>query len=245
MSASKRPICGYVIYDGPSAIDGERIIAVVTGIRGSRNTKTGKMVQTYIIRPDMHPIDAVKTGNDRSICGDCINRGDGTGKGRICYVTLIHGPAVVYKSYARGIYPLASPEAVADVVAGKMVRLGTYGDPAAVPIAVWEALISKAAGWTGYTHQWRTAAAGWARLVMASADTLSDAKEAWLRGYRTFRVAQSATKGREINCPASEEAGKRTQCAACKLCMGSTSGSPVSIQIAPHGAGAKHYKVAA
>ena len=245
MSASKRPICGYVIYDGPSAIDGQRIIAVVTGIRGSRNTKTGKMVQTYIIRPDMHPVQAVKTGADRSICGNCVHRGDGTGNGRSCYVTLIHGPAVVYKSYARGIYPLASPEAVADVVAGKMVRLGTYGDPAAVPIAVWEALISKAAGWTGYTHQWRTAAAGWSRLVMASADTLSDAKEAWLRGYRTFRVAQSATKGREINCPASEEAGKRTQCAACKLCMGSTSGSPVSIQIAPHGAGAKHYKVAA
>lgn len=236
---------GYVIYDGPSMIDGERIIVVVTGLAGSRNTKTGKMVQTYIIRPDMHPLEAVRTGADVSICGGCVHRGDGTGKGRSCYVTLIHGPANVYRSYLRGVYPMASAADVADIVAGKMVRLGTYGDPAAAPLAIWEQLVSKAEGWTGYTHQWRTADAGWSRLVMASADSIGDSKAAWLRGYRTFRVGAEAVKGREVNCPASEEAGKRTQCISCKLCMGSTSKAPVSIQIAPHGAGARNYREAA
>lgn len=236
---------GYVIYDGPSMIDGERIIVVVCALDSSRNLKTGNMVQTYIIRPDMHPIEAVRGGFDRSICGDCVHRGDGTGKGRSCYVTLIHGPSHVYRSYLKGVYPAATPAEVAEIVAGRMVRLGTYGDPAAAPLAVWEVLVSKAEGWTGYTHQWRKAEAGWQRLVMASADSQNDAKEAWLRGYRTFRVGSSAMTGREVNCPASAEAGKRAQCISCKLCMGSTSKAPKSVQIAPHGAGAKHYQEAA
>jgi hypothetical protein len=240
----ERP-AGYVIYDAPSMLDGQRIVVIVTGIKGSRNTKTGKMVQTYILRPDMHPLEAVRTGADYSICGNCPARGDGTGKGRICYVTLIHGPRNVWQSYMRGVYPKATASEVAEIVAGKMVRLGTYGDPAAAPLALWETLIAKAEGWTGYTHQWRTAEAGWSRLVMASADSVADSKAAWLRGYRTFRVGAVPMTGREINCPASKEAGERTQCISCKLCMGSTSKAPVSIQIAPHGAGAKHYKEAA
>lgn len=241
----KAQAAGYVIYDGPSILDGQRIIVVVTGLLASRNTKTGKMVQTYIIRPDMHPMEAVRTGADASICGDCVHRGDGTGKGRSCYVTLIHGPANVYRSYLRGVYPAATAAEVAEIVAGRMVRLGTYGDPAAAPLALWQTLVAKAAGFTGYTHQWKRIDPAWSRLVMASADSQTDAKEAWLRGYRTFRVGAAPMAGREVNCPASEEAGKRTQCIDCRLCMGTTSRSPVSIQIAPHGAGAGHYKEAA
>lgn len=238
-------VSGYVIYDGPSMIDGERIVAIVTGLTGSRNTKTGKMVQTYIIRPDMSPLEAVRKGKDVSICGTCVHRGDGTGEGRSCYVTLIHGPRVVYDAYSRGIYPAATPADVADVVAGRMVRLGTYGDPAAVPLAVWQALVSKAAGHTGYTHRWRHVDRAWSALVMASADGEGDAYDAWLMGYRTFRVGAAPIKGAEINCPASKEAGERTQCITCRLCMGTTSRSPVSIQIAPHGTGAAHYREAA
>lgn len=231
---------GYVIYDGPSMIDGERIVAIVSGLRGSKNAKTGNMVQTYIIRPDVDPITAVHTGADESICGDCIHRGDGTGKGRSCYVVLMHGPLVTYRAFLRGAYEAATPVDVADIVAGRMLRLGTYGDPAAVPLPVWEALVSKAKGFTGYTHQWRHIDPAWSRLVMASADTPIDAIEAWQKGFRTFRVGAAPMTGREINCPASEEAGKRTQCIDCGLCMGTTSRSPVSIQIAPHGGGARY-----
>jgi hypothetical protein len=231
---------GYVIYDGPSMIDGKRIVAIVTGLTGSRNAKTGAMVQTYIIRPDMAPIEAVRTGADVSICGGCVHRGDGTGGERSCYVTLVHGPRVVYDAYSRGIYQDASPEAVAHVVAGRMVRLGTYGDPAAVPLMVWEALIARTAGWTGYSHQWQTLTAGWSRLLMASVDSVEQMDEAHEQGWRTFRVGSEPVRGVEINCPASEEAGKRVQCIDCLLCMGSTSRSGKSIQIAPHGTGAKY-----
>lgn len=231
---------GYVIYDGPSMIDGERIVAIVVGLDGSRNTKTGKMVQTYIIRPDMSPLDASRTGSDVSICGTCVHRGNGNGDERSCYVTLIHGPHVVYGAFLRGLYPDASPEAVAHIVAGRMVRLGTYGDPAAVPLPVWQALLRWTAGWTGYSHQWPTLTEAWSKLVMASVDSVEEMDEAHERGWRTFRVGSEPVRGVEINCPASKEAGKKTQCIDCLLCMGTTSRSPRSIQIAPHGTGAKY-----
>lgn len=231
---------GYVIYDGPSMLDGERIIVVVTGLAGSRNQKTGKMVQTYIIRPDMHPLEAVRTGADRSICGDCVHRGDGTGKGRSCYVTLIHGPRNVWQSYQRGVYPAATAAEVAEIVAGKMIRLGTYGDPAAAPLALWETLLAKAEGWTGYSHQFRKIDRAWSRLVMASADSPKDAAEAQLLGYRTFRVGATPLK-REVLCPASEEAGKKTMCIACKACMGNGAKAKANVYIPPHGAGAAHF----
>lgn len=233
-------VSGYVIYDGPSMIDGQRVVAIVVGLAGSRNVKTGNMVQTYIIRPDIAPIEAVRTGNDVSICGGCKHRGDGTGGARSCYVTLIHGPHNVYKAYARGIYQDASPEDVGDIVAGRMVRLGTYGDPAAVPFPVWQALVARAAGHTGYSHQWRTLTGAWQRLLMASVDSVEEMDEAHEGGWRTFRVGSEPVRGVEINCPASEEAGKRVQCVDCLLCMGTTSRSGKSIQIAPHGTGAKY-----
>ena len=233
-------VSGYVIYDGPSMIDGERIVAIVTGLTGSRNTKTGKMVQTYIIRPDMSPLEAVRKGKDVSICGSCIHRGDGTGEGRSCYVTLIHGPRVVYDALSRGVYPSATPADVAEIVAGRMVRLGTYGDPAAVPLAVWQALVSKAAGHTGYTHRFRDIGPAWSRLVMASADTPKDADDAHALGYRTFRVG-SEPVGREVLCPASEQAGKKTTCMDCRACMGTAGKARASIYIPAHGTGAAHF----
>jgi hypothetical protein len=130
-----------------------------------------------------------------------------------------------------------------------MVRLGTYGDPAAVPLPVWQALVAQAAGWTGYSHQWPTLTEGWQRLLMASVDSVEEMDEAHEQGWRTFRVGSEPVRGVEINCPASKEygerVGKRVQCIDCLLCMGGTSRSGKSIQIAPHGTGAKHYQEAA
>ena len=49
----------------------------------SDNEKTGNMGQIYIIRSDMLPSEALKTGNDYIICGDCIHSKQGT-----CYVNV-------------------------------------------------------------------------------------------------------------------------------------------------------------
>lgn len=234
-----------IIYSGPSLIDGKPIVAIALKKR-SKNTKTGPMVQTYIIRADIDPRDASKNGEDYSICGSCPHRGTPTNDKRrkqavkrSCYVNLGQGPTGVFKAYNRGIYPeVVGHKAIASLGRGRMVRLGTYGDPAAVPAYIWESLISEAEGHTAYTHQSGVATAQ-ARpdFMMISADTEEEARAAWAQGKRTFRVIKSVSdivQGSEISCPASKEAGFRTTCNSCGLC-GGASVKAKSIAIVDHG----------
>ena len=58
-----------IIYKGPSLLDGAPIVVIAT--YSNRNTKTGHVVQTYILRADINPLEASKTGADVSICGNC------------------------------------------------------------------------------------------------------------------------------------------------------------------------------
>jgi hypothetical protein len=236
---------GYILYQGPSAIDGKPIVVIATGFANkSANGKTGDMIQTWIIREDIAPNEAIKSGEDESICGQCIHRParkaeiEATGAKHIrCYVKVWQAPLVVWKAYKRGIYPIASHDDVTKLCTERMVRIGSYGDPYAAPIALWRAMTSKALGWTGYTHQWRKAGVDWAKLVMASADSLADMLDAHKKGYRTFRVTAKPfdnVKGVEAICPASKEKGATTDCATCRACMGTSGKAKVSIQIARH-----------
>ena len=228
-----------IIYNGPSLLDGSPIVAIAT--YSNRNRKTGAMVQTYILRADMNPLEASKTGADYAICGTCPHRGTPTtdperkqAAGRTCYVNLGQGVLATWRAWQRGVYPDAqTPGPIQSIGAGRMVRIGTYGDPAAVPASVWQMLISKAEGWTAYTHQ-----SGWRPdLAMQSADSLQEARAHWAVGRRTFRVMIDLGEldpTREVLCPASKEAGRRTTCAACKLCAGSATRSPKSVAIVQH-----------
>jgi len=233
----------YVIYDGPSLIDGKPIVAIAQVKSGNR--KTGNMVQTWILRSDMDPITASRTGEDSSICGDCPHKGMPSDKatgwaiGRSCYVNLLFAPNGVYKAYKRGSYPIAKGHnAIRAIGLGMGVRLGSYGDPMAVPEYVWRSLTSAAEYVTAYTHGANTMP----DMVMTSADNATQAHEAWGKGERTFRVISALDKiikGKEILCPASEEAkeisGKTVTCAACKLC-GGNSVKAKSVAIVAHGA---------
>ena len=229
-----------IIYEGPSMLDGAPIVVIATAT--ASNSKTGAVVQTYILTSSINPLEASKTGADKSICGDCPLRGAVTtdpakkqAAGRACYVQLSKGPLVVWKAYKRGFYPVAQD--IAAIGRGQIVRLGTYGDPAAVPVHVWRTLLSQSQGWTGYSHQ-----SGFQPdLVMQSADNLDAAQGHWAKGARTFRVIRDLAElvaDREILCPASKEAGYRTTCASCKLCAGTATRSAKSIAIVAHGNGA-------
>lgn len=239
---------GYVIYDGPSAWDGNRIVVIVTGLRSrSSNRKTGGMVQTYILRPDVSPMVAVyESEEDASICGDCPHRGvmvDGRRKRRACYVNLGQGVLSVWGAFARGSYPVADVSEVAPLVAGRAVRLGTYGDPGMVPLSLWMALVERAASWTGYTHQWRWIDPAYAWLLMASADSVEDRRAARLAGYRSFYVMPKGSTGRVPGAVMCLSDARGTKCEDCGACAGTRLGAKpnaVDIFIAAHGAGAKY-----
>jgi hypothetical protein len=237
-----------IIWSGPSQIDGKPIVLIASGLEASSsNSKTGAMVQCYILRSDLSPIDAVRVGADVSICGDCKHRGDGTGKGRSCYVTLMHGPRVVYDAFTRGAYPTVSLFDAQSAFRGRRVRMGAYGDPAAVPFLVWQCILLHTDKVTGYTHQWRNCDPRFSNWVMASADSEADKVAANALGYRTFRVrgANEPLTSREVICPASEEAGKKTTCFDCGACGGHDSKAKADIAIIAHGSGKSHFERAA
>jgi hypothetical protein len=238
-----------IVYDGPSTIDGKPIVVVLTGLdQSSENAKTGNLVQSFIIRSDVAPTDALKTGNDASVCGLCPHRPliakmlERAGlPSAPCYVNVGKSVLSVYGAYRRGSYARASSvDQVRAVLRGRKLRLGTYGDPAAAPVELWSLLVSLSAGHVGYTHQWQSVgfdARAWSPLVMASADTADEARQATAMGMRYFRVSIGVDKAPlEVTCPASVEGGRKAQCSDCMLCAG-TSKHARSIVIADHAAG--------
>jgi hypothetical protein len=236
-------ILGYIAYEGPSIIDGAPIVVIVNKISSdSKNDKTGAIVQTFIIRSDVNPVEALQTGADESICGDCEHRPALARKtGKVpCYVQVAKSVLAVYNAYKRGRYVKADPAIIARALQGKIVRLGTYGDPFAAPVGMWNQIIRYAAGHRGYTHQWQRAdfdAAAWGPLVMASADSIDQAAHANLLGMRVFRVSIGVDKqAGEAVCPASAEGLRKSTCAKCTLCAG-TSIQARDVVIADHAAG--------
>jgi hypothetical protein len=235
-------ILGYIAYEGPSIIDGKPIVVIINKLDGSKNAKTGAIVQSFIIRADIDPVRALQTGADVSVCGQCEHRpklARKSGKPP-CYVQVAKSVLAVYGAYRRGRYVRADAATIAAALAGKIVRIGTYGDPFAAPVQMWSQITRYAAGRRGYTHQWDTIGFdvdAWAPLVMASADTIDQAAKANLLGMRVFRVSQGVdVQAGEAMCPASKEAGQRTTCAKCALCAG-TSIKARDIVIADHAAG--------
>ena len=238
-----------IVYEGPSTIDGAPIVVILTGLdQSSANGKTGNLVQSFIIRADVEPHTALKTGDDASVCGMCPHRpliarmleraGVPTSP---CYVKVHESVLSVFRAYRRGSYARASSIAqVAAVLKGRKLRLGTYGDPAAAPVELWELLVSLSAGHVGYTHQWQAVgfdAAAWAPLVMASADSAAESAQATAMGMRYFRVSIGVDRQPlEVTCPASVEGGRKAQCSDCMLC-GGTSKNARSIVIADHASG--------
>jgi hypothetical protein len=232
---------GAVIWEGASAWDGAPLVVVVTW--NSSNRKTGNMAQTWILRQDIRPTDAVKTRADESICGMCPHRGDvATGAGRSCYVNVGQAPQAVYRAYVEGKYPRMSPAEAGLRLAGRGVRLGAYGDPAMVPIEVWQDLTADAAMHTGYTHQWRTLDQAWAHFLMASADSVEDRRDARLSGWRSFFVAPrgAAVPDGAVLCMA--ERDKPRSCLDCGACAGTRGRDSVAVDIfiEAHGSGAKY-----
>ena len=245
---------GYIFYEDDS------IVGIITGLMlDSDNTKTGAMPQTWILVKDINPIEAVNTGADKLICGDCKHRGavvsvdekrdkksysvrnglKTINKQRKCYVKLFQAPYIVWKSYKKGNYKQISLQKLSKLLAFKKVRVGSYGDPAVIPSEVWDKMLSRTLGNTGYTHQWQKCDNNNSRFNMASVDSLEEKRQANKLGYRTFRtrLASEPIEPDEVVCLSDKKAreGKKlVSCADCMMCSGTSSKVKKNITIIIH-----------
>ena len=68
---------GFILHE-----DQSRVIIATGFASPSDNRKTGDMVQIWILVKSVDPVEAIKSGLDRLICGSCVHRGDGSGGSR-------------------------------------------------------------------------------------------------------------------------------------------------------------------
>lgn len=257
---------GVLLWHGPSQINGEPVFATIQF--GSANRKTGSMRQTYILSAERSPLAALQNRLEESICGTCPHRPQADGS-RSCYVDQ-RSLATVWQSVTgsgirtgiatEGRYltlqevaslcGVDTKRALELLGMGERVRLGTYGDPAAIPAALWSTLTSQAETWTGYTHQWQNEAVSSEQrqalkpLVRASVDDAQGYQASTSTGWVPFVVTPDVETGRALRalgpmpvalCPASEEAGQKVTCAACPIGCKGDQGKPLAVFIPAHG----------
>jgi hypothetical protein len=220
------------------------------------------MAQVFILREDINPVEAINTGEDFSICGNCPHRRkqvwDAKRKRfkwvRACYVNVGQGPNSVWKAYKRGVYkefdyvgrkdlPMNGLfySQIESILKGRKIRWGSYGDPAIINPQVVNLFNSYAVSHTGYTHQWREDFAQPFRgIFQASCDGFADYLEATAHGWKTFVVvSKNATPDYAKQCPATVN-NSQAQCITCSLC----DGAKRDIFVHAHGTGSKYVTAA-
>lgn len=239
---------GAIFWEGNSRINGKPIIAIVTGLfYPSHNPKTGVMHQSWILARDIHPFEAVQTGQDISICGDCpLRLNSETGK-RLCYVNIIT-PSQIYRSYRNGKYKPVTVAVHHDIWFDlKPLRIGAYGDPTAIPVKVWldwlDLLKALKMPWTGYTRRWMLPENQEFRsFLMASVFSDAERVQAQLLGWRTYQVIPTGTvlPADAIVCPGSAAGAYAKTCRECSMCRGAAAKNTIVIEV--HGNHSKFFK---
>ena len=216
------------------------IVAAITGTkRKSSNVKLGDMLALSILVNGVSPMEALRQGLDRIICGQCGHSSKANGGAGTCYVRVEQMPTAVWKSVKDQPIPDIVPS---DTRPGKAIRLGSYGDPGFLPLSLLEAW-TIGRKFTGYTHQWRTLPQAYAQYLMASCETPDDVRQANERGWRAYRTIEhidSPISSSELMCV---NLTHKIQCADCRLCSGSSIGAK-SIVIPLHGGRFNRRKVA-
>ena len=141
------------------------------------------MIQIYILVKNVSPVEAVKLELDASVCGNCSMRWN---KGGGCYVL----PIWMTPMWKKGLEaPRITPTELAKLANkhNTPIRQGAWGDPAMVPMDVWEELENAVSNKKGssYTHQWEWVSPEYAKFSMASVENLKQKADAQAKGYRT------------------------------------------------------------
>lgn len=251
MRTTKRKGNGWILYEGPSQLDGTEIVAIATGSRvTSKNRKTGPMLQTWMLNANVHPHEAIIRRLDTCVCGDCGFKLDDEGN-RICYVKPMP-LGQIYNQYRDGRYPITP-----NYSQGLNARIGSYGDPTAVPIKVWLNLIANVPAATGYTRQWQQQQfQDFRHFCMASCFNDEESQYARALGWKAYTIrpvaqpskplnltedpsnAQRPSLVKEVDCPAAKLPNQIT-CNSCKLC----DGQKTNVSVVVHGIGKKTFLI--
>lgn len=230
---------GRILWQGRSLLTQDQIVVIVTGYKTpTQNRKTGNMLQMWILPVDENPAEAVKTGLDSSVCGDCPLKPSNTG---ICYVRTWDAPNQIWKCWKRGGYPVASHNDI-KWLHTQSVRFGSYGDPAAIPYELLKRWHGE--NWTCYTHQWRICDQRLKEISMASCETESDIEKSRKKGWIPFVAVKTYKDMPKGLLPCLATVGNEIQCVQCGLCKGTaTKLSPKfrGIAIETHGKNKNQY----
>jgi len=216
-----------ILYEGPSRLDeSERIVVIATD---SGNRKTGPMTQIWILNAEHDPYESIRQRRNKSVCGSCPFQGTWNNKkkkieNRVCYVNLGQAPMSVWKKYKRGGYKKPNAQERCKYLNGRRVRIGAYGDPAAMPLTLLKIIVNESADHTGYSHQLltidRSRADEIAQYVMCSVDNKAQLAEAERRGYRAFLTVPKGQSVEGLSVLQCLNASQGLTCDQCRLCSG-------------------------
>lgn len=228
-------------------LDGDNVFVVSKSKTTNKKISNGSaLVQTYTFSKEQWLLATTSKGFgmksffalDSSNCLDCPYSGN-QGKGG-CY-THKFNQYVGFLSMLRSIKASdltqltdSKVQEILSLSRDSYVRFGTYGEPSLMPISLVRTMTLVAKSWTGYTHQWNKLwALGYNQYFMASTHNQAESDRARSKNYRSF---VSTTTGTEdaVTCPASAEAGYKSNCASCGLCSGMTGKGKKDVKILEH-----------
>ena len=228
-------------------LDGNNVFVVRKGKTSNDKISDGSaLVQTYTFSVDQWNLATTSKGFgmkkffalDQSNCLDCpFSLGNGNGG---CY-THKFNQYVGFLSLLRSIKsedltPLSDDKMrqVNDLCYDTYVRFGTYGEPSLMPKDLVESMTLVSKSWTGYTHQWsKSWAKDYGNWFMASVHSQDEAITASDTSYRSF-IATTDGSEDAVSCPASKEAGYKSNCAKCGLCSGLVGKGNKDVKILQH-----------
>ena len=96
-----------IVWQGTSLLDGKTPIQVLL-VPDSGNSKTGPMWQTYILRADVTPLQALKARDTSATCGTCPLQQNG------CYAERMQGLISISRYMSGPGYPVMRLEDAAE-----------------------------------------------------------------------------------------------------------------------------------
>lgn len=208
---------------------------MVIATEKSGNRKIGNAIQIWVVPRNETVTESRRNGNDsKTQCKGCplaSNHG--------CYVGSYYVDAIQKAAWAGKKPVVKSKQDIVNLVKGRFVRFGAYGNPSLIPLSLVKLIADNASGWTGYFHDWNLMsfdkAKAYGKYFMASCEpgNVDQALSMGLRVFATRPQSDTVPTGL-IDCPSS----RGVTCSQCQLCSG-TSKRARSVSIPVHGYQAK------